>query len=67
VFWETEIGQIKGREIRILDSEEEREPISYCQSCLEYGVYSVLQERIYLPGETVTGDKNNWIQCHNCG
>jgi len=27
----------------------------------------VLQKRIYLPGEIVTDDKENWKQCHNCG
>ena len=61
------MGRIKRREIRILESDEEKEHISYCQNCLEYDVHSVLGERIQLPGEIVTADKDNWKQCHNCG
>jgi hypothetical protein len=41
------MGQIKTREIRELDSEDE-DSISYCPSCLEYGIYRVLQEKPYL-------------------
>jgi hypothetical protein len=61
------MGRIKRREIRILESDEEKEHISYCQNCLEYDVYSVLGERIYLPGDIVTAVKDNCKQCHNCG
>ncbi|MGI0021981.1 MAG: hypothetical protein ACRD9Q_03870 [Nitrososphaeraceae archaeon] len=63
------MGQIRKKETcGIIDAEEENEAISYCQRCLKFNVYSILQERIYLPDEvTNEHDRENWKQCHNCG
>jgi hypothetical protein len=33
---------------------------------LEYGIYCVLQDRIYLPGQPILYDHVLWKQCHNC-
>lgn len=60
------MGEIRKKEIRILDLQHEDEPISYCQRCLKFNVYSILQERVYLPHEVAT-DPELWKQCHNCG
>ena len=51
----------------IISDEPEQEAISYCQRCLKFNVYSMLQERVYLPDEvTNEHDRENWKQCHNC-
>lgn len=61
------MGQIKTKkEIRTIDTKQE-ESVSYCQSCLEYGMYRVLQERVYPPGQPKPRDHELWKQCHNCG
>jgi hypothetical protein len=59
-------GKDKMKIKKIGKSEEEKDPISYCPSCLEYGIYSVLQERIYLPGQPIPYDYDLWKQSHNC-
>lgn len=61
------MGQIRKKEVRILDSEG-HEPVSYCPHCLKYGVYRILRERIYMPEEvTNPHERENWRQCHDCG
>jgi hypothetical protein len=62
------MGQIRKKETYgIIDTEEENEAISYCQRCLKFNVYSILQERVYLPGEvTIEHERENRKQCHNC-
>jgi len=61
------MGQIKSKkEIRIIDSKKGKS-VSYCQSCLQYGMYRVLQERIYLASQPKARDHELWKQCHNCG
>ena len=46
------MGQIRKKETYgIIDAEAENEAISYCQRCLKFNVYSILQKRVYLPGE----------------
>jgi hypothetical protein len=53
--------KIKNREIR-----RRKRAISYCPGFLEYGIYCVLQDRIYLPGQPILYDHVLWKQCHNC-
>jgi hypothetical protein len=57
--------------IGIIDSDEDKERISYCPSCEEIGLKNLPQQRIYLPHELIDGkeptDKELWKQCHYCG
>ncbi len=48
-------------------SEEEEEKISYCPRCRKQNYLSVLGERIYLPGQEIPRDHDEWKQCHTCG
>ena len=61
------MGRIRKKEIRILDSQHDGESISYCQRCLKFNIYSILQERVYLPDEPIPHDHELWKQCHTCG
>ena len=61
-------GITRKKGIGIISDEPEQEAISYCQRCLKSNVYSILQERVYLPDEiTNEHDRENWRQCHHCG
>jgi hypothetical protein len=51
----------------IIDSQEEKEKISYCSRCLKFNFISVLGERIYLPNQPIASDHDLWKQCHECG
>jgi hypothetical protein len=58
------MGKIRKKEIRIIDTEEDTEKISYCPRYLKFGFHHILQERVYLPGQPIQSDNDLWEQCH---
>src|SRR5918993_859945 len=61
------MGQIKKKEIRILEDSKEEERISYCPSCEEYGFREMLGPKILLRGQARPTDYDKWLQCISCG
>ena len=51
------MGKIRKKErFGIIESEDEKESISYCPRCKKLNHLSILQERIYLPSQPIPSD-----------
>ena len=56
-----------GRRVALVEYPEDKEPVSYCRSCLSYGLQSILKSRVYPKDKPLPGDYDQWLQCHSCG
>lgn len=62
-------GGIQKKDVHMLAScdTSEKEPVSYCTHCLEFGIYEILGPRILKPNEPVPEDYDQWRSCTGCG
>jgi hypothetical protein len=49
------------------DKDNDDSIISYCKHCIKFGFQVRLKNRIYPDGESIPVDRENWLQCHECG
>ena len=68
------MGQISKKNVAgIIGNYDDDTETRYCIRCLEYGLYKILQERVYKPAkpnepkQPLPRDHDDWLQCHNCG
>ena len=62
------MSKIKRKQtVGIIDDVIDNTELAYCLGCLKQGFVSLLGERIYLPGEPVASDHDQWKQCRECG
>ena len=62
-------GGIRKKVIQMLPiyDTKEKEHISYCPHCLEFGIYERIGPRILKPNEPVSDDYDQWRSCVGCG
>ena len=55
------------RKVALVEYPEDKEPVSFCRSCLSYGHQSILKSRVYPKDKPLPADYDQWLQCHSCG
>jgi len=49
------------------DDYDDKDPVSCCRKCLEYGFQVPLKNRICPKRQPILLDNENWLHCHQCG